>query len=80
MSLYQRSKSWYYDFQYRGERYTGCIGPVSKTVTKEILAKKKAAAVEGRYELPSKKPSPLFEDIAEEYLKYYQANRRPRSV
>ena len=26
MSLYQRGKSWYYDFQYRGERYTGCIG------------------------------------------------------
>jgi hypothetical protein len=46
MSLYQRGKSWYYDFLYRGERYTGCIGPVSKTVAKEILAKKKAEAVE----------------------------------
>ena len=80
MSLYQRGKSWYYDFQYRGERYTGCIGPVSKTVAKEILAKKKAEAVEGRYELPSKKPSPQFEAMAEEYLRYYQANRRPRSV
>ena len=80
MSLYQRGKSWYYDFQYRGERYTGCIGPVSKTVAKQILAKKKAEAVEGRYELPSKKPSPLFEAMAEEYLRYYQVNRRPRSV
>jgi len=80
MSLYQRGKSWYYDFLYRGERYTGCIGPVSKTVAKEIMAKKKAEAVEGRYELPSKKPSLLFEAMAEEYLRYYQANRRPRSV
>jgi hypothetical protein len=80
MSLYQRGKSWYYDFLYRGERYTGCIGPVSKTVAKEIMAKKKAEAVAGRYELPSKKPSLLFEVIAEEYLQYYQANRRPRSV
>jgi integrase len=80
MSLYQRGKSWYYDFKYRGERYTGCIGAVSKTVAKEILAKKKAEAVEGRYELPSKKPSPLFEDMAQEYLRYYAANRRPRSV
>jgi len=43
------------------------------------MAKKKAEAVEGRYELPSKKPSPLFEVMAEEYLQYYQANRRPRS-
>jgi integrase len=80
MSLYQRGRSWYYDFLYRGERYTGCIGPVSRTVAKEILAKKKAEAVEGRYELPSKRPSPLFEGVAEEYLRYYQANRRPRSA
>jgi integrase len=80
MSLYQCGKSWYYDFKYRGERYTGCVGTVSKTVAKEILAKKKAEAVEGRYELPSKKPSPMFEAMAEEYLHYYRANRRPRSV
>ena len=80
MSLYQRGKSWYYDYQYRGARYTGCIGPVSKTVAKEILAKKKAEAVEGRYELPSKKPSPPFEVMAEEFLRYYRANRRPKCV
>jgi hypothetical protein len=67
MSLYQRGKSWYYDFQYRGERYTCNIGPVSKTVAKETLAKKKAEAVEGRYELPSKKPSPQLEDFVKEY-------------
>ena len=70
MSLYQRGKSWYYDFQYRSERYTGCIGPVSKTVAKEILAKKKAEAVEGRYELPSEKPSPRLEDFVKEYFAY----------
>ena len=80
MSLYQRGKSGYDDYQYRGVRYTGCIGPVSKTVAKEILAKKKAEAVEGRYELPSKKPSPPFEVMAEEYLRYYRANRRPKTV
>jgi integrase len=80
MSLYQRGKSWYYDFLYRGERHTGCIGPVSKTVAKEVLAKKKAEAVEGRYELPSKKPTPKLEEFAKEYFAYYRANRRPQSV
>jgi hypothetical protein len=70
MSLYQRGKSWYYDFKYRGERYTGCIGAVSKTVAKEIMAKKKAEAVEGRYELPSKKPTPKLEEFAKEYFAY----------
>src|SRR5215468_449646 len=80
VSIYKRGKSWYYDFLYRSERYTGCIGPVSKTVAKEILAKKKAEAVEGRYELPSQKPSPRLEDFVEEYFAYYRANRRPRST
>lgn len=80
MSLYQRGKSWSYDFRDRGQRYTGCMGPVSKTVAKEISAKKKAEAVEGRYELPSKKPTPKLEEFAEEYFAYYRANRRPRSA
>jgi hypothetical protein len=70
MSLYQREKSWYYDFMYRGQRYRGCIGPVSKTIAKEIVAKKKAEAVEGRYELPSKKPSPRLDEFAREYFAY----------
>jgi integrase len=30
--------------------------------------------------LPSKKPSSLFEEMSDEYLRYYRANRRPRSV
>jgi integrase len=80
MGLYQRGKSWYYDFRHRGERYAGCLGPVSKTVAKEILAKKKAEAVEGRYEMPSKKPSPRLEEFVNEYFDYYRTNRRPHSV
>ena len=52
VSIYKRGKSWYYDFQSRGERYTGCIGVVSKTVAKEVLAKKKAEATEGLVWLP----------------------------
>lgn len=80
MSIYKRGKSWYYDFQSRGERCSGCIGVVSKTVANEVLAKKKAEAAEGRYTATAKKPSPLFEEIAAEYLQYYQTNRRPKSV
>ncbi len=63
LSFYQRGKSWWYDFWSHGERYPGCIGPVSKTVTKEILATKKVEAVKGRYELPSKKSSPHLGDF-----------------
>jgi integrase len=53
---------------------------VSKTVAKEVLAKKKAEATEGRYVSTAKKPSPLLEEFVEEYFEYYRANRRPHSV
>jgi integrase len=49
-------------------------------VAKEILVKKKAEAIEGRYELPSKRPAPKLEAFAKEYFVYYRAHRRPRSV
>ena len=80
VSIYKRGKSWYYDFQYRGERYAGCIGAVSKTVAREVEIKKKVEAKEGRYESTAKKPSPLLEDFVEEYFEFYRATRRPHSV
>ena len=80
MRLYQREKIWYYDFMYRCQRYRGCIGPVSKTIAKETMAKKKAEAVEERYDLPSKKPSPRLDEFVKEDFAYYQANRKARSL
>jgi len=49
-------------------------------VAKEVLARKKAEAAEGRYSAPAKKQSPLLEDFVKEYFAYYRANRRPHSV
>ena len=63
MSIYQRGKSWYYDFQSRGERYAGCIGQVSKSVAKEVLARKRAEAAEGRYRAPAKQPESVSERL-----------------
>ena len=48
MAIYLRGKSWYYDFVHKGQRYTGSFGPVSKTVAKEELARKKAEVIEGK--------------------------------
>ena len=62
-----------------GERYTGCIGPVSKPAAKELAAKKKAEAAEGRYELSAKKQSPPFEQVADEYVRYYRVNQAPKT-
>jgi integrase len=49
-------------------------------VAKEIFAKRRTEIIAGRNDFPTKKPSPLFETVAVEYLKYYKTNRQPKSV
>ena len=78
MAIYLRGKSWYYDFLYRGTRYAGSIGPVSKTLAKEELARKKAAAIEGR--LKPVVRSPLFKDLADDFISYKRDVLRPHSA
>ncbi len=80
MAIYLRNKSWYYDFVYMGTRYTGCIGPVSKTVAKEELTRTKAAVVEGRLNPMRGRRSPLFKDFAVEFVKHKQSTLRPTSA
>lgn len=39
-----------------------------------------AEASEGRYASPAMKSSPFFDEIMEDYLRYYRTNQQPRSV
>lgn len=79
MAIYLRGKSWYYDFVHKGQRYTGCFGPVSRTVAKEELARKKAEVVERRLNPAKARKNPRFEVFAEDYLGWSKANKKPRS-
>jgi hypothetical protein len=58
MAIYLRGKSWYYDFYHHGARYTGSFGPVSRSVAKEELARKKAAVLETRLNPAKARKSP----------------------
>ena len=78
LSIYLRNKSYYYDFVYKGQRYTGCIGSVSRTL-KEEEARKKAEVIEGRLNPAKARKSPRFEVFAVEYLEWSRANKKPRS-
>jgi integrase len=80
MSIYLRKKSWYYDFVHKGQRYTGSFGPVSRTVAKEELARKKAEVVEGRLNPAKARKSPRFDAFADQYLDWMKANRKPLTV
>src|SRR5215813_7374502 len=77
MSIYLRGKSWYYDFVHKGQRYTGSFGPVSRTVAKEELARKKAEVLEQKLNPAKARKSPRFDAFAEEYLDWIKANKKP---
>jgi integrase len=79
MAIYLRGKSYYFDFVHKGQRYTGCIGPVSRTVAKEEEARKKAEVIEGRLNPARARKSPRFDAFAEEYLGWSKANKKPRA-
>src|SRR5262249_2860842 len=79
MAIYLRGKSYYYDFVHKGQRYTGCFGPVSRTVAKEEEARKKAEVLEQRLNPAKARKSPRFDVFAEEYLEWVTTNRRPET-
>src|SRR5262245_15644185 len=80
MAIYQRGKSYYYDFVYKGQRYAGCIGPVSRTVAKEEEARKKAAVVEGRLNPAKNRKSPRFQAFSEKYLELTATHKKPLTM
>jgi integrase len=80
MGIYQRGKSWYYDFYHHGARYTGSFGAVSRSVAKEELARKKAAVLETRLNPAKARKSPRFDVFTEEYLAWVKANCKPLTV
>ena len=73
--MYKRGKSWYSDFYYKGERYTQCHGPVSKTVAKEREHALRAAVASGEY--AKQKNNSTFNDALDEYLKASMATNQP---
>jgi integrase len=77
MAIYLRGKSYYYDFVHKGQRYTGCIGPVSRTVAKEEEHRKKTEVIEHRLNPAKARKSPRFDTFAEEYLEWVKTNRKP---
>jgi hypothetical protein len=80
MGIYLRGKSWYYDFVHHGARYVESFGPISRSVAKEELARKKAAVLETRLNPTKARKSPRFDAFTEDYLTWVTANCKPRTV
>lgn len=75
-NLFLRGKAWYYNFYVSGQRFQGRIGPVSRTIAKEKLARLRAKALEGQL-LPGKIRDESFANVLDKYLAHCQDHQRP---
>lgn len=74
--------SWYYEFQYKEERYRDRIGPPTMTQKEAEDVEKvvKAAVVQGRYGIGLRKPVvPRLSEAIVRFFQYYETNRAPSS-
>lgn len=76
--MHKRGNSWRTDFWHDGVRYQKTWKKVPQTVAREREARFKAAIFSGEYHREEKRI--LFEDLAEKYLEYAKANKRPQSA
>jgi len=79
--LVKRGRSWWLDFRYQGVRYQVRLGSeISKTVAREIAGVKRSEILKGNAGIARKKKDIGFKTAAEQFMKWAEANRKPKSV
>lgn len=66
---------WYIGYRHNGNRFRERIGP-SKTLAKQVLAKREAAIAEGKFFPDREKKDLTFSEMADKWLNEYSANRK----
>jgi integrase len=80
--LVLRGKTWWLDFSHQGQRHQVRLGRnVSRTVARELAAVERSKALRQDAGIGGRKRKDIsFDKAAEEFLKWAEANHRPRSV
>lgn len=80
--LYQRGKTWWLDFRHDGRRHIVRLGKgVSRTVAGEIARVKRGKILTGEAGIGGpKRKDILFDTAAEEFLKWAETNKRPKTT
>ena len=81
--LYLRGKTWWLDFRHDGKRHCGIrLGKgISRTVAGEIARVKRGKILTGEAGIGGpKRKDILFDTAAEEFLKWAETNKRPKTV
>lgn len=77
MGVYKVGNNWYIDFYMSGNRYKESVGPVNKTIAKEMLIIRKREVIQGQYK--PKAVQVAFLKMKEQFMEYSKANKRPSS-
>ncbi len=75
MALYKRGNIWWIDFCYKGCRYREGVGRNRKEA-EFVLAKRRAEVRENRFFDVRKESREKFDDMAKEYLRYSEVNKK----
>jgi integrase len=80
MGVYKRGAFYWLDYYYAGRRIRESTTVTTKRRAEQLLAKRKAEVFEGRFNVETVKPGPIFEEFAEVYLENYsKPNKAPQS-
>lgn len=76
MAVYKRGKKWYIDYYLPGGKRVREAAGTSKKLAKQLLAKRKAEILEGKYQV--KRPERVaFKQFAQEFLEYSKTHSKP---
>jgi hypothetical protein len=80
--LYLQGKTWWVNFRHEGRRHQVRLGKyVSRTVAGELAQVKRAAILKGEAGIGGRKRADIgFDQAGDEFLKWADANKRPRTA
>jgi integrase len=79
--LVLRGKTWWLDFIHRGQRHQVRIGrSINRTVARELATVERGRVLRNESGIGRKRKDIVFDKAADEFLKWSEANHRPKSV
>ncbi len=80
--IYLRGKTWWHEYGHEGKRHQARLGKgISRTVAGELAQVKRASILKGEAGIGGPKRQNLtFDQAKAEFLKWAEANKRPRTV
>ncbi|MCU0643488.1 MAG: site-specific integrase [bacterium] len=79
MGVYQRGSIWWIRYSHKGKIIRETSNSENKTVAKKLLSIRKAEIAQGKYKIKSNDSQILFQDYANEFLRWAKIHRKPKS-